>query len=646
MPDPKQLIRILHLEDNARDAEMLQDKLAAEGLVFDIIRVDNRERYAAALAEGAFDLILCDYNLPDYDGISALKLAREEHPATPVILISGSLGEEEAVKCLHHGATDYLLKQRLDRLPAALNRALAEAEEHRRRQQAEQALRESEERFRQVAEHSSEAVWFFALNPQRILYVNPTVERIWGRPVECFYQDANTWATAIHPADQRRVREVWAAWLQNPSSRFEAEYRIVRPDGAVRWVLDSGTPIRNATGEVVRMSGVARDITERKEVESQRLRTQRLESIGTLASGVAHDLNNALAPILMATELLRLEFPDKASQYLELIQASAKRGADMVKQLTTFAKGDEGERLVLQPRHLLKEMETLIRSTFPKNIQLQTSYTKDLRTIQGDATQLQQVLLNLCVNARDAMPDGGRLTLKAENIEIDNVYAEAVPEAKPGHYVVWRVEDTGTGIPPEIVDRIFEPFFSTKGKDKGTGLGLSTVSGIVKGHGGFLRLYSVPGRGSTFAVYLPATGTATGDTARLAKVDTTFRGHGETILVVDDEANVRDVTRAVLTALNFKVLTAASGTEALIQVTERRTELRAVITDLHMPGMDGLTFVRLIKGRLSQAGIIVASGRLDQREAQAFKQLGVSALLDKPFVQEQLVSALKTVFQK
>ena len=516
MSDPKHPVRILHLEDSPRDAELIQDKLEADGLACDIVRVDSRDRFEAALAGDSFDLILCDYNLPDYDGLSALKCAREQHPATPVILISGLLGEEEAVKCLHSGATDYLLKQRLDRLPSAVQRALEKAEEHRQRQQMEKQMR----------------------------------------------------------------------------------------------------------------------------------RAQRLESIGTLAGGVAHDLNNALAPIMMATELLRLEFPDTAARHLEIIRTGCKRGADLVKQLLTFAKGAEGERLLLQPRHLLREMEKLISSTFPKNIELRTCYAKDLPTILGDATQLHQVLLNLCVNARDAMPEGGTLTLKAESLEIDALYAGAVPEAKPGQYVVLRVTDTGSGIPPEILDRIFEPFFTTKGPDKGTGLGLSTSIGIVKGHGGFIRVHSPPGQGSAFAVYLPAAGAGTGDTPLPTQADPAFRGHGETILVVDDEPAVRHVTRALLTGLNFKVLTAADGAAALSQAADKRAEMRAVINDFHMPHLDGPTFVRVLRQMLPEAGLIVASGHLEEQEENEIKELGVSALLQKPFTPEELVAALKTVFQK
>ncbi|MBI3850708.1 MAG: PAS domain S-box protein [Verrucomicrobia bacterium] len=510
------------------------------------------------------------------------------------------------------------------------------------RRQAEQHLRESETLYHSLVEHLPQHV-FRKDRAGRFTFGNGLFCKSLGKPLAEILGKTDldfcpAELAAKYQQDDQRV-------IQTGQS-FEGEEEHRQANGKKIIVNVVKTPLRAAAGQIIGVQGIAWDITEKKQLEAQMLRTQRLESIGTLAGGVAHDLNNALAPILMATELLRLEFPDTATSYLELIQSSAKRGADMVKQLLTFAKGVEGERLLVQPKHLLKEMEKLIRSTFPKNLELRADYAKDLRTILGDATQLLQVLLNLCVNARDAMPEGGTLTLKAENLELDAVQAGTILQAKPGHYVVWRVTDTGTGIPPEIQEHIFEPFFSTKGPDKGTGLGLSTVIGIVKSHGGFVQVYSTPGQGSTFAVYLPAYGYGKGDTSLLTKIETTFRGHGETILVVDDEVTVRNVLRAVLTKLNFKVLSAPDGTSALLQVTEQQGQLRAVITDLHMPGMDGLAFVRVLKGRFPQAGIIVASGRLDEREANQFKQLGVNAVLDKPFTQDKLVEALKTVFQK
>jgi PAS domain S-box-containing protein len=509
------------------------------------------------------------------------------------------------------------------------------------RKQAEQTLRASEERYRILAETAQDIIYVID-REFRVTYLNEYGARHFGRSLP---EVIGRHLTELFPPEttQWQLAELADVFRTGESLCRE---RQLSTGSRLMWLDSRLVPIKNATGEVESILGISRDITEPKQVEGQRLRTQRLESIGTLAGGVAHDLNNSLAPILMAAEMLRLEFPNMAGTYLDLIQANTQRGAAMVKQLLTFAKGVEGERLLIQPKHLLKEMEKLIGSTFPKNIQLKTRYEKNLRTIVGDVTQFHQVLLNLCINARDAMPEGGTLTLEAENMELDTVYADALMEAKPGYYVVWRVMDTGTGIPPEILDRIFDPFFTTKGPGKGTGLGLSTLIGIVKSHGGFVRVYSVPGKGSTFAVYLPAAASGADNTPLPTKTDMPYRGHGETILVVDDETAVRTVLRAILTKLNFKVLTASDGAAALTQVTEQAAELRAVITDLHMPQLDGLSFVRVLKGRLPQVGIIVASGRLDEPDENEFKKLGVSALLGKPFTLEELVEALKTVFQK
>jgi two-component system cell cycle sensor histidine kinase/response regulator CckA len=493
-----------------------------------------------------------------------------------------------------------------------------------------------------AVEHTAETI-MITDHAGTILYANPTFEKTSGYTrAEALGQNPRLSKSGKHDAEF--YRRMWAVLAAGQV--WSGDMINKRKDGTFYEEDVNISPVRDAAGEIVNYIAVKRDITEQKKLEAQLRRTQRLESIGTLAGGIAHDLNNALAPIMMSAEMLRLEFPATATRFLEIIQTGAKRGADMVKQLLTFAKGIEGERLLLQPKHLLKEMETLVQNTFLKEIELRTHYPKDLWTILGDATQLHQVLLNLCVNARDAMPGGGTLTLEAENQELDAAYASTVLEAKPGRYVVWRIKDTGTGIPPEVLDHIFDPFFTTKGPDQGTGLGLSTTLGIVKSHGGFIHVYSTPGQGSMFAVYLPASGADASGIALLTKADTAFRGHGKTILVVDDEADVRNMLRAILTKFNFRVLTAGDGADALLQVAEQQTELRAVITDLHMPNMDGLSFVRVLKGRLPGVGIIVASGRMEEREENEFKQLGVHAVLQKPFTQQQLVEALKTVFQK
>jgi PAS domain S-box-containing protein len=380
------------------------------------------------------------------------------------------------------------------------------------------------------------------------------------------------------------------------------------------------------------------DLSERQQHERHVLRTQRMESIGTLAGGIAHDLNNALAPIMMSLGMLRLQYPAE-SKMLEMVEARTKRCADMVRQLLNFVRGAEGERVIFQPARLIQEMETLMMGSFPKNLEILVKYDPKLPNVLGDPTQLHQVLMNLCVNARDAMPQGGTLMLAAQSASLDAAQASSIPEAKPGNYLLLRVSDTGTGMPPEIQDRIFEPFFTTKAQDKGTGLGLSTVMGIVKGHGGFLKVYSQPGQGSTFNIYLPID-RATNDTEHLAKPAVKLRGQGETILLVDDEPGVREVARALLQRMNFKVLVASDGTEGLKQVSQNHAELRGIITDLHMPQMDGLAFIRALRQKLPNIPVVVSSGRADDFTTGEFNKLGRVNFLEKPFTEEALAAAV------
>lgn len=385
----------------------------------------------------------------------------------------------------------------------------------------------------------------------------------------------------------------------------------------------------------------SRNLSERKNMESLALRSQRMEALGTLSGGVAHDLNNALAPILMGVELLKMRCPQEA-KILDMFETSARRGAEMVRQLLTFAKGAEGERVVLQVERLVHELESLMTSSFPKNIHLVVTCAPKLPTILGDATQMHQILLNLCVNARDAMPTGGTLTLEAQSLEVDEAFASSVPDARPGSYVALRVHDTGAGIPQEIIDRIFDPFFTTKSPDKGTGLGLSTVMGIVKSHGGFLQVSSQPGLGSTFTAFLPAH-MAEGGMSLAPASAVSFSGHGETILLVDDEAAVREMAGVVLQRLNFNPVTATDGADGLQLAMRHQAELRVIITDLHMPHMDGLAFVRVLRLVQPDVPVVVASGRMEDPQAAEMQALGVTHRLDKPFTEGQLAEVLQDI---
>ena len=428
---------------------------------------------------------------------------------------------------------------------------------------------------------------------------------------------------------------------QQIAGKYDIQYRILRPDGSVRWIRDRSFPVQDDRGTTVRIVGVAEDITERKEFEQQATRAQRLQSIGTLAGGIAHDLNNALAPITMAGGLLHELFPGK-SEILDTIQNSAQRAAAMVRQLLTFARGAEGVDISNNPHQLITEMERIIKATFPKTILLRTHHQPNLPNLRGDPTQLHQVLLNLCVNARDAMPDGGTLTLEAIS-ELVNANSETTPHvgtARFGQYVVFRVTDTGTGIPPEILDRVFDPFFTTKGPNKGTGLGLSTVLGIVKGHGGFIRVDTQPGRGTTFAVSLPIDETV-GEVPAEPPVVSNFQGNGERILYVDDEEAQRDVAAAILRQLNFNPLTAADGGDGLRIVGEHAGDLRAVITDMEMPQMNGLAFARALREILPNIPLLAISGSLSDKHAAEFLSLGACMTIEKPFTNTTLAEALR-----
>lgn len=397
---------------------------------------------------------------------------------------------------------DFSLRPLFD-VGGRVTQLVASAVDITERKQAEATLHDSEERFRQVVENIREVFWMADMDTKQVLYVSPGYEQVGGRPCSELYKTPRAWTEAIHPEERERVRA--AINVKPADGRFNEEYRIIRPDGSVRWILDRGFPVQGENPGSRRIVGIAEDITERKQAEEKFLRAQRLETIGALTGGIAHDLNNILAPIMMSASLLRQESNLEAmEEWVNTIETCAQRGANLVRQLLTFGRGAEGRQISAHPKQIIEEMEKLIRVTFPKNIELSFQMPADLWPVSANPTQLDQVLLNLCVNARDAMPGGGRLTLCAENVRLNEQHAGLVPDAKPGPYVMIRLTDTGHGIPPEIKDKIFDSFFTTKEPGKGTGLGLATVLGIVKSHGGFLGVRSKVNHGSTFTIHLPA----------------------------------------------------------------------------------------------------------------------------------------------
>jgi len=474
----------------------------------------------------------------------------------------------------------------------------------------------------------------------RITYWNKGAERLYGwtaqeaqgRSIEDLLHPSET--TFAQAEETIRQTSEWAGELQEKSKSGE----VLNLDA--RWTL-----ITDEDGTPRSILSIDTDITGRKKLEQQFLRAQRMESIGTLAGGVAHDLNNCLGPIMMALDMLRMRFPDTESQeMLETITTSAERGASMVKQVLSFARGVEGDRVEVQIKHLVRDIEKITNETFLKNIEIHTDVPRDLLPVRGDPTQLHQVLLNLCVNARDAMPNGGTLTIRAYNQSIDATFAGLEDAVEPGDFVVIQVEDTGSGMPPEVIEKIFDPFFTTKEVGKGTGLGLSTSLGIVKSHHGFMQVYSEPGGGTNFKIYLPAKDHASVSNAEsIAK--TMPRGEGETVLVVDDESAVRQITKQTLETFGYRVILANDGAEAIAIYARKSSEIDVILTDMRMPVMDGPAAIQVLQRMNPEVPIIAASGLDTDGRTEQASDLGVRHFLPKPFTAEALLKLLQQVLK-
>jgi two-component system, cell cycle sensor histidine kinase and response regulator CckA len=426
---------------------------------------------------------------------------------------------------------------------------------------------------------------------------------------------------------------------------WRGEFQKVTKSGQEIQISSHWKLLRDETGQPHAILTVETDITEQKQLEAQFLRAQRLESLGILASGIAHDLNNILTPILVIAPMLPLSLPplnEQSQQLLSMLDESAKRGADLVKQILAFARGLEGERAPIQVKHLIGEVEQVIRSTFPKAITFARNFPSgDLWLVSANATQLHQVFMNFCVNARDAMPQGGTLRISAENRVIDETYVQMNLDAKIGSYVAIVFEDTGTGISPEHIDRIFEPFFTTKKVGEGTGLGLSTAMGIVKNHGGFIAVSSKVGKGTQFQIFLPAVQAP--ETAP-EKTQESVQGQGELILVVDDEANIREALKLTLENQNYQVLLASDGIEAIATYAKYQSDIKAVIIDLMMPTMDGASAIRALQQFNPQVKVIACSGLLTSDSL--LNTASIKAFLPKPFTSDNLLNTLQRVLKE
>lgn len=474
--------------------------------------------------------------------------------------------------------------------------------------------------------------------------------RYWNRGAELLYGwsaqevDGKSIVKLLFPTEEK---EKFEKGLEEIIGRGEwrHELAVMTRTGGEQHADCRLTLVRNNDGLPKSILCVNTDITQKKLLESQMLRAQRLESIGTLAGGIAHDLNNILAPIVVSIDILKRTIGDAlATKTLAAIESSAKRGTDMVKQVLTFARGIQGERLTMQIDHVLYEVLRLIEETFPKGITIQNEVPKHLWHIVGDATQLHQVFMNLCVNARDAMPDGGTLTIHAENTVVDEVFAEKYYGATTGPHIHIWVRDTGMGIPDGLKEKIFEPFFTTKAIGKGTGLGLSTTLGIVKSHEGFITVDSAVKKGTTFHLYLPASIEEEVQEDVINR-DQLRRANGETVLVVDDESVLREVAASTLESWGYTVLAARDGAEAVEMYEEHKDEICVVITDMMMPRQDGAATIRALRNLDPDVKIIIMTGMRIPDDIRVEDIQSVEGVLQKPYTAEKLLSMLQEVIE-
>jgi len=491
-----------------------------------------------------------------------------------------------------------------------------------------------------LLDKAQDAIFVMDLN-DRIIYWNKSAERIYGwTAAEAIGKSVIELLCrgVITPQLAQSIKTV------NKRDEWVSELHQTTKDGKTITVQGRCNVIYDEQGCPKSRLIINTDITERKNFEIQSLRSQRMEGIGALAGGIAHDLNNVLTPLLVAVQVLKDKVTDEDGQkLLQALEANVERGARLVKQVLTFGRGATGERIAINPKHIAHEIKQIVLETFPKSVEFACHTAADLWTITGDPTQLHQVLLNLCVNARDAMPNGGQLSIQIENTMFDETYAGMNPEAHAGPYVHITVTDTGTGIPKEIQDKIFDPFFTTKEPGKGTGLGLSTTLAIVKNHGGFIHCHSEPGKGSRFEVYFPANisrkveGNTTTSETRLP------RGHNELVLVVDDEEPIRNIARKTLERFGYRVLLAADGAEAVSLYAPRQREISVVVTDMLMPIMDGPATIVALKNINPDVKIVSSSGLASQGGVAKAMNAGVLRFIPKPYTAATMLTTLHEV---
>jgi PAS domain S-box-containing protein len=637
-------LRILCLEDNRLDAELIALRLQNDGVEHTIDRVDTRESYEAALATGSYDLILADYSLPSFDGWTALRLVRGLHPDLPFIFVSGASGEDIAIEAVKSGATDYVLKQRLTRLTPVVRRAIRELREKQERYDTERVLRETERKHRLMVQYLRDMAIVFLDPGGHIASWNAGAELITG------YAEAEITGQHVSALMPEEVEGMGAAsdWLHRAGAgeEVQVEVRHTCPDGSSFWAEILVASVRDAGAAVEGYVMIIRDITERHEAQERTLVARRMESTATVMGGIVHEFSNILNNVQGFATLIKKYIHDhgRILKYSQAIEQSVQRADEVTQRLLAFARVEERtpEPFAIGP--LIDEVTDVLRKECPEEITITNRCEASIPEITGVRGELRQALVNLGLNARDAIQAqaamGGRstITLEALRGRVTESIAPALSLPVGDECTILRVIDTGIGVRPEIADRIFDPFFTTKESGRGAGLGLSIVYTVIRGHHGIVLVDSSPGHGSTFSIYLPAHDPHRRDNGR--------NGDGavprsELVLLVDDEEGMLEFGRDILVEHGYRVLTACDGAEALALYKERHDEISMVILDLILPGMDGGQTYLAMKCINKNLKAMFCSGYTSDQIISSLLQEEHLLAVRKPFRIDEFLSAVR-----
>ena len=649
MPDAP--LRVLIVEDNPSDAKLLERELQRGGLVFDSTRIETQQQFVAEL-ENEPDVVLCDWNLPQFNGLSALGLLKERWPNTPFILVSGSIGEEAAVNIMKLGANDYLFKDRLARLVPAVEHALAKRAAQLSALRVAAALELSERQLREAQRVARLGSWTWD-PPTNHVWWSDGLYEVFGVDRESVAASFEAFLDRVYPDDRPIVLQRVEAVLAGADG-FANDLRIVTPNGQLRWIHSRARARRDATGQLIRVEGTDQDITDRKkseqslrEREEQLQQSQKLEAIGQLAGGVAHDFNNLLTVIGGATELVLASLPPghPNRELLEVVCEASERGAGLTRQLLAFSRQQFVKPELFDLTPVVRDSCKMLARLIGEDVRLVTDFAGQAVPIEADRGQIDQVLMNLIVNARDAMPRGGRLTVRTSAIDVGEGHPGCPVSYPAGCYVRLSVSDTGEGMPSEVLARIFEPFFTTKPKGKGTGLGLATVHGIVGQARGFINVKSEVGSGTTFDVYFPQQQQKCNVGLSHDRPD--LPAHGtELVMLVEDEPAVRKLAVTALRLNGFQIVEAGSGPDAITAYEKCPVPPKLLVTDVVMPDMSGPELVEVLTRRQPGLKVLFVSGYSSDAVLRHGVEQDRVEFLQKPYSLDHLVRAVREVLDK